>query len=341
MIELKSDQLVFTFPEVHPQAKLSISFQRTLRIPDDDNTYPLPPGLGEFPLRHVDDFAESVSAQWLKRGGVMLPMYQSEAMWLNFDSEFVDGHDAAYPFAIKIAAGKQCAVSGQAWQNGLRRESQDYLVVPEQPWLDGFVVEKGLIRQFVAMPLGSGYSAEEQITGNAEYGGLQIAVCPMKRDVFERRFPKRREVGRSRSIIMSELHCKVAPDMGLAPGGMMRQEVYDDPYDFTDWQTAVSSRCFVHLCNSMVWQSITNSPPPHPAPTAKSYSQAGLPWFEYYDDSKSALNGSGVLAQLQSIAQKSAAKGEVVLPENATATPEKIVEYRTGLRQGQVREGNF
>jgi hypothetical protein len=33
MIELKKDSLVFTFPEVHPDAKLTIDFQRTLRIP--------------------------------------------------------------------------------------------------------------------------------------------------------------------------------------------------------------------------------------------------------------------------------------------------------------------
>ena len=33
-----------------------------------------------------------------------------------------------------------------------------------------------MIRQFVAMPLGAGYTAEEQITGEAEHGGLQIVV---------------------------------------------------------------------------------------------------------------------------------------------------------------------
>jgi hypothetical protein len=31
------------------------------------------------------------------------------------------------------------------------------VVLPEQPWLDGYCVEKGYIRQFVAMPLGEGY----------------------------------------------------------------------------------------------------------------------------------------------------------------------------------------
>lgn len=34
---------------------LRISFQRTLRIPDDGRAYPLPPGLGMFPIvRAVD-----------------------------------------------------------------------------------------------------------------------------------------------------------------------------------------------------------------------------------------------------------------------------------------------
>ena len=54
MIELRRDALHFSFPEVHGDAELTIHFQRTLRIPDDDTTYPLPPGLGRFPLRHVE-----------------------------------------------------------------------------------------------------------------------------------------------------------------------------------------------------------------------------------------------------------------------------------------------
>ena len=59
------------------------------------------------------------------------------------------------------------------------------MVVPEQPWLDGFCVAKDVIRQFVAMPLGSGYSVEEQITGKPEHGGLQIIVYPMKKERYE------------------------------------------------------------------------------------------------------------------------------------------------------------
>ena len=345
MIELKNDRLIFSFPEVHPQARLTIEFQRTLRIPDDDEDYPLPPGLGAFPLQHVDDYAAEVPAKWLQHGGVMLPMYQSEAMWLNFDSDTINGHYHSYPFAIKVATGKQCAISGTTWKDGLQQRPQNYLVIPEQPWLDGYVVEKGLIRQFVAMPLGSGYSAEEQITGKAEFGGLQLAVYPMKREAFERRFPKvERVISRDRARGAEDealTSCLCSADMGLAPGGRMRQEIYDDPFDMKDWQHDLHSRCFVHLCNSLVWQSLTGSPPPHPAPTAKQYTNSDLPWFEYYDDKQTAVDGAAVLANLKSVAKLSDEKGDVVLPENESVTPDNLVVYRRGLKRAQVREAVF
>ncbi len=60
MIELKNNNLEFSFPDVHKSARLNISFMRTLRVPDDGNTYPLPPGFDTFPMRHVDDFAKKM-----------------------------------------------------------------------------------------------------------------------------------------------------------------------------------------------------------------------------------------------------------------------------------------
>ena len=150
-------------------AALEIEFQRTLRIPDDGKTYPLPAGFGHFPLRHVDDYKDRVPASLMERGGVVMPMYQSEALWINFSSD--------YPFAVKVAAGKINAVTGEPWMTDMRSDPQNYVVVPEQPWLDGFAVRKGVIRQFVAMPLGAGYSVEEQLTGKAAWAGLHSG-CP-------------------------------------------------------------------------------------------------------------------------------------------------------------------
>lgn len=340
MIELKHDTLVVSFPEVHRDAVLRIDFQRTLRIPDDDRDYPLPPGLGRFPLRHVDDFARQVSDSWLRHGGVMLPMYQSEALWLNFTSP------SGYPFAVKVATGKINAVTGEAWADGLQRDPQDYLAIPEQPWLDGYCVEKGLIRQFVAMPLGSGYSAEEQLTGTAEHGGLQLVIYPIKHGVWDRILEERRRRWEKARFSMAEALSVRAPmaaslDMGLAPGGRMRQEIFDDPHDFADWDVRHRSRCFVHLANALVWRAVTGENPPTTPPTAEEYSRAGLPWFEYYAADQRALAGSKRLEGMQSVAELGKQKGDVPLPENAPVVPKSIIELRRGLRKGQVREGAF
>jgi hypothetical protein len=339
MIELRDDVLVVSFPEAHADARLEIDLQRTLRIPDDGRAYPLPPGLGRFPLRHVDDFAARVPEDWRRHGGVMLPMYQAEALWLRFRSA------TGFPFAVKVATGKVNAVTGERWRDGLNRGPQDYVAVPGQPWLDGYCVEKGYIRQFVAMPLGAGYTAEEQVTGEAEHGGLQLSVHPLKREVWERILAARRarpEFGAGPAMPMAAAAPAAAGmAMGLGAGGRMRQEIYTDTRPLEDWDLRTSSRCFVHIANSLVWRSITGSEPPTPPPTAADYSRAGLPWFEWYaETSRTAVEGSGTLSRLQSIFQLGKEKGDVPLPENESVEPVHVV----GLRERPphaVREGAF
>lgn len=326
MIELQQNELVFRFPEVHPDARCAIDFQRTLRIPDDNRDYPLPPGLGRFPVEHVDDYADALPAAWRTHGGVFLPMYQSEALWLYFG-----GH---YPCAIKIAAGKINAVTGKPWSNDLNARPQDYLVAPDQPWLDGFCVGKGLIRQFVAMPLGEGFTAEEQLTGEAAHGGLQIVVFPMKREVYKARFEDapRFEV----ACYSAPVPCLAESAMGLAPGGLMRQQIFEDEYGLDAWDQAHGSRCFVHIVNSLHYQTITGRTPPHEPPSARDYTAAGLPWFEYYDDRK-AVEGSPELQQLLSVGAKWISKGKGALPGNDPMAPKAV---RT-LGAATVREGEF
>ena len=304
---------------------LEVSFQRTLRIPDDGGEYPLPEGLGEFPIRPVDDY--DVPAEWLKRGGVMMPMYQSEALWVRFSS--------SYPFAVKVGAGKINAVSGEPWVPELQRAPQNYVVVPGQRWLDGFAVGDGLIRQFVAMPLGSGFSVEEQLTGKAEFGGIQLQACPMRVESYFNKtiVPNLPEELLELIPTLFEKHLikrssgiKMSPprrfaSMGLAAGGLMRQEIYEDPHPFEDWDTSHPVRCFVHLCNALDWRKLTNEDPPHPPFTPKEYETCGIPWFDYYRDDLKVLEGSEQLAGVKSIAQLD--KGL----KGITITPKKIIQY--------------
>src|SRR5262245_36583072 len=219
MITLEGSCLTFRFPEINEGAKSVIEFQRTLRIPDDGKHYPLPPGLGAFPLRHVEDFADRVPPDWRERAGVMMPLYQAEAMWISFSANWRSR--GSYPCAINVAAGKINAVSGKPWKPELDGSERDYIVVPEQPWLDGFCVAKDVIRQFVAMPLGSGYSVEEQITGKPEHGGLQI-VYPMRKSHYEAQqrygeWESSRAAGRRMSVAYAL--AGPARAMGLAAGG--------------------------------------------------------------------------------------------------------------------------
>ncbi|MCT2539966.1 hypothetical protein [Sedimentimonas flavescens] len=305
MPTLENDRLVFRFPHIENNARFSIDFQRTLRIPDSERTYSLPPGFGPFPLRHVDDYPKRLSATTTARGGIILPMWQAEALWLNFRNQG-PGYSLDFPVAIKVAAGKINAVTGEPWSPRLHREPQDYLVSPEQPWLDGFAVSRGVIRQFVAMPLGDGYSVEEQLTGEDTWGGLQISVTPLKASVWHQ---KRRKWEEARSrIVSSDLCLDVPPSvsacaapLGLGAGGLMRQEISADPFNLDDWDTEATDRVFITLLHAKDWKTVTGEAAPNAPPTARDYSRAGLPWFEYYGKDQQVLPGSTKLSGVESV----------------------------------------
>ena len=150
-MELRNDQIIFRFPEVHEDAELAIEFQRTLRIPDDNWHYYLPPGLGKFPLSRVDDYPDNLPETWRRTWRGVFTDVSSGGAVDQFPRRLSDGGENSgrqgqYGYRGGMGGGAQ------------RGEPQDYLVVPGQPWLDGcgFCVQKGLIRQFVAMPLGRG-----------------------------------------------------------------------------------------------------------------------------------------------------------------------------------------
>lgn len=120
----------------------------------------------------------------VEKGGFFFPMYQREAMWISFYSSSA--------FVIKISAGAINVISGQPLHETIETELrrlqlaeaeksiQDYVVVPRQPWIDGFADTDGNVKQFVATPCGSGYSVEAQITEDDKLGGLQFEITPKK-----------------------------------------------------------------------------------------------------------------------------------------------------------------
>ncbi len=307
--------------------RFSVSFQRTLRIPDDGNTYPLPPGLGSFPIFHVADYKDRVPAPWVKRGGLFIPMYQREALWLNFN--------AAYwkPNAVKIAIGKINAISGREWDQTLGNTEEDYIVCPDQPWLDGINAGEGYIKQFVAMPLGMGYTVEGQITGEETFGGIQMIVFEPKPGKFPDEPPEEPEQDTEMGMVFDELAAPCS-SMGLAAGGKMKQEIYPDPHGIDTWDPDNYGRVYVHIVNSMDFREITGLEPPPTPVSARTYTEHGYPWFDLYDEGKGDLKASKKLKKVKSVKEMDQQKGfEPQQDDNPIEIPTDTIEKLGGSRR--------
>ncbi|KAF9523328.1 hypothetical protein CPB83DRAFT_863076 [Crepidotus variabilis] len=156
---------------------LRIRFHRTVRVPDNDKTHALPPDMGPFKLFSVGNLVQKLPKQIVSNGGAFLSMYQREAMWISFHQS---NFDQGARYAVKISVGGINALTGLA-QHESAKGKQDYLAIGgenTQLWLDGISTAPGEVRQFVAMPLGKGYTVESQITGKEDMGGIQIDVIP-------------------------------------------------------------------------------------------------------------------------------------------------------------------
>ncbi|MDX6314918.1 MAG: hypothetical protein QOF44_4382 [Streptomyces sp.] len=330
---------------------VTVRFMRTLRLPET-GTHPLPPGLGTFPLRRVADYPDRAPAEWLARGGVMLPVYQREAMWLSFS--------ATAPAALQVGVGKVCAVSGRPWSDRLSREPQNYVVLPRQPWLDGINSGSGTIRQFVAVPLGLGATVEGQVSGEEVWGGVQLQVFELGDEPLAAwRAEQRRRSVRHRgpwgvagdetaygaAMPMAAAPAapggpsrglpRPAPAMGLGAGGRMRQEVYRDDRPLSDWRERASGRVFVHLATAPQWRQITGEAPPASPVDRAAYTAAALPWFDYYDADAEDLPAAGPLTGVMPVGDW---LGD---DEQPWAEPQPGQVHKLKDNGGQVTDGDW
>lgn len=300
--------------------ELTVKFQRTMRIPDDGKTYALPTGLGQLPLRSVDDFAETMPASWMTKGGAVVPLNQSEALWIWFSSR--------YRFALKVAAGPLNALTGEPWSVNLQRQPQNYVVLPDPTW------EDEVIRHLVSMPLDAGL-AKDKPPANTTSEGIQIQVVPMRVEPYylnEGRFfiPPTIQEFFLRLIFapmlskkLSEINRPQRPwdiedplDKSMDPAfdETARRQILEDPYEFAEWDQTRTVCCFVHPCNSAAWRQITGTKPSHPSLTEMEYQKAGIPWVNDYGENPT------------------------MLPESSSSTADRVVRHGNARRPGEIRE---
>lgn len=283
-------------------ARFAMSFQRTLRIPDDGRTYPLPPGLGRLPILRVADYRDRMPRAWRDDGGVFIPMYQREALWLGF-------HAAVWkPNAVKIAVGRVNAISGKPADETLHADYQDYVVCPDQPWLDGIHISHELIRQFVAMPLGLGYTVEASVTGEEDCGGIQVTVFEPLPGKFPDEPPLTVDPGLVRTAMP---RADGGTSMGLGAGGQIKQKIYSDRYGIDVWDKHNYGQISIHIVNSRQFFEMTGLEPPPTPIDAKTYTEYGLPWFDLYDETIRSVAPGERLIRVKTISDRDMELGNI------------------------------
>jgi hypothetical protein len=301
-----------------------ISFNRTLRIPEDGRRYNLPAGFGRLPIVRVEDVADRVPKKWRDEGGLIIPLYQREALFLEFKGV------KWRPTISKVSVGRVNAITAKPHDFQLKKGRQDYVVIPVQKWLDGVNSGDGTVRQFVAMPLGQGYTVEAQVTDEETSGGFQLVIYEPKPGVFTE--PKQPEwIAPSRRPLESRavggVSYSIAPacapvEMGIAAGGMIKQQILEDEYGIHSWDEDARIALNVHIVNSAVFSDITGQPPPPSPVTAKAYMQMGVPWFRHYEESRRGVSAPKVFKKLLSVFQIDKARGN----KQSEAVPANIAD---------------
>ncbi|MFL6447305.1 MAG: hypothetical protein ACJ746_06395 [Bryobacteraceae bacterium] len=155
---------------------LDVTFHRTVRVPEGRAASNLPPSLGRMKLFKVSDFQKNCPHDWAQEACFMA-LHETEAMWISFRA-------IGRPCAVLIGAGGVNALTGQ--KLGTKLETDNYLVCPPQPWIDGWKDVDETVHQFVATPhkKGEGTSVGEQLIGaDSKTGAIGLAMFDPKDDV--------------------------------------------------------------------------------------------------------------------------------------------------------------
>jgi len=313
-------------------AGVQMNFQRTCRVPEGKMNG-LPAGLGSFPVYRVSDFKSGVPSEW-REDGFFFPMYNQEATWMNLQQRYVSqglaGVDfptcvpkprprrSADPHALIIGAGNINAISGKPFDSSVGKrcvstgldvkleKEQNYVVVPTQPWIDGWKAEDGKVYQFVAAELGSGQTVEGQITGVESVGGIQFIAYAAKDPAKLRKILPPTLYGAECALGGSKaLRCASSVmSMGLGRGGEIEQKIYPDPYGIEVWQDKPVAVEVVYLVSSNDFKQITGHDAPPTPVTYEEYQRQGLPWFGLHDKHWGDSSGSDVFGKLKPVSGK-------------------------------------
>lgn len=137
-LDTESSRIEIIDGDASTGSTLEISLDRTLRVPEDGTIYNVPALFSPFPLFSVDEFAKTLPADMVRKNGLVIPMFQREAISLNFYAP------QSASFAVKALAGTVNTVTGAVKNAKHDTKPQDYILAPSQARLVSRILEVSL-----------------------------------------------------------------------------------------------------------------------------------------------------------------------------------------------------
>jgi hypothetical protein len=300
---------------------LDITFHRTVRVAKGRTPANLPLSLGHIKVYEVQKFKERCPDTW-EDTGVFIGLHDQEAMWMSFHAQA--------PVALLVGAGSINALTGQ--KLGTKLDKDNYLVVPPQPWLDGWKNTDGTVSQFCATAYkkGEGLTVAEQLIGaESKTGGIGLALFePAKPLPTQTHYPPQgwtvgayasfdsypvaSSGGTSYGLLKSytaasatgqtvnhAVHVRSArfSEMGLGKGGAIRQHIYPDPYGLEVWRELPSQTRAIYIVAASLLAEITGEPIPEPVTQEKYHGG----WFGLKDQELGDVKGSEAFTGLKTV----------------------------------------
>jgi len=173
-------------PYVELGGMARVVLRKCARVPTDGLSHPLPSKGPHFPIFDVSEFTSeadnttSLLPAGLADGTALIPMYQKEALWMDFN--------VREPVALKCVCNGNNVLTGQTDVPLLMKikkshiwppnAQQNYMILPQQRWLGNRNAGEGQMAQFVPAPLDDASAADAQMSGAAS-NAIKISAFPL------------------------------------------------------------------------------------------------------------------------------------------------------------------
>ncbi|KKM91800.1 hypothetical protein LCGC14_1224910 [marine sediment metagenome] len=217
----------------------NFSIRKTKIVEIDKDAHILPPDYGPFPEYKVADY---LCPEAWSRDGFFIPVKEGQPLWID-----LRGNNEC---ACIISVQRLNPITGKAanLKDGLQKDpEQNYLTLPEQKWIDGYVNE-GKVYQFIITKKGEGLAVNEYLLPEDMQDSHAIGLA-----FFGLRNPKPKEAVRI-------IYCGY-PYYSQNPFNYPRKPLpldnwYDPSYWTNTWKNNVYSGTITDLSSNTGWSNV-------------------------------------------------------------------------------------